>query len=133
MNGSSAMKSGRRARGQVPRANSVTIRLSDQEKAVLERAAAQAGLGLRAYIGQAAVDAAELRAVPVTVFQRQLLAELIRAAGLVRRAGVNLNQAVAKFHATGHPGPDLDPAVAYCLRVLRHVDEAALAVTRRRP
>jgi hypothetical protein len=117
----------------VPRANSVTIRLSDDEKAVLEKAAARAGLGLRAYIGQAAVDAAELRAVPVAAFQRQMLAELIHAAGLVRRAGVNLNQAVAKFNATGQPGPDLGPAVAYCLRVARHVDEAALAITRSRP
>jgi len=32
---------------------------------------------------------------------RELLGELIRASGLVRRIGVNLNQAVAKLNATG--------------------------------
>lgn len=122
---------GRRARGQVPRANCVTIRLSDDEQAILEQAAARAGLGLRAYIGQAAVDAAQLRAVPAPVVQRQLLAELIRAGGLVRRAGVNLNQAVAKLNATGQPSPDLAPAAAYCVRVVGHVDQAALLVMRR--
>ena len=63
---------GRRAWGQVPRANCVTIRLSDGEKAVLERAAARSRLDLRAYIGQASVDGAELRAVPVAAVDRQL-------------------------------------------------------------
>ena len=32
---------------------------------------------------------------------REALGELIRAAGLVRRIGVNLNQAVARLNATG--------------------------------
>ena len=62
-----------------------------------------------------------------------MLAELIRASGLVRRAGVNLNQAVARLNATGEPGPDLGPAAAYCTRVLRHVDEAAELIRRRLP
>jgi hypothetical protein len=38
---------------------------------------------------------------------RQGLTELIRAAGLVRRIGVNLNQAVAKLNATGQRSADL--------------------------
>lgn len=122
---------GRRARGQVPRAHCVTIRLSDDEQAILKEAAARAGLGLRAYVAQAAVDAAVLRAVPAPVVQRQLLAELTRASELVRRAGVNLNQAVAKLNATGQPGPDLGPAAAYCVRVIAHVDQVALVVMRR--
>lgn len=83
------------------------------------------------YTGQASVDAAELRAVRVTVFQQQMLAEPIRAAGLARRAGFNLNQAVARLNATGQAGLGLDPAVAYCVRVIRHVDKAALIVMRR--
>jgi hypothetical protein len=49
----------------------------------------------------------------------------------VGRAGVNLNQAVAKLNATGQPGPDLAPAAAYCVRVIAHVDQAALLVLRR--
>ena len=38
---------------------------------------------------------------------RELLRELVRAAGLVHRIGVNLNQAVKKLNATGQrPGTD---------------------------
>lgn len=131
MNRSPGNGAGRRARGQVPRAHCVTIRLSDDEQAILKEAAARAGLGLRAYISQAAVDTAQLRAVPAPVLQRQLVQELVRASGLVRRAGGNLNQAVAKLNATGQPGPDLGPAAAYCVRVVAHVDQAALLVMRR--
>ena len=38
---------------------------------------------------------------------REILRELIRASGLVRRIGVNLNQAVAKLNATGQRSGDL--------------------------
>jgi hypothetical protein len=107
------------------------VRLSDAELAALSAAADRAGLALSAYLGQAGMDAAEHRAVPVGEVQREALRELIRAAGLVRRAGVNLNQAVARLNATGTAGPDLEPAAAYCMRVVRQVDEAAMHVSRR--
>lgn len=44
------------------------------------------------------MGAAEHRAAPITEVQREALAELIQATGLVRRAGVNLNQAMARLH-----------------------------------
>lgn len=59
-----------------------------------------------------------------------MLAELIRVAGLVRLAGVNLNQAVARLNATGADGSDLGPSADYCLRVVRRVDQAAMTVSR---
>jgi len=120
----------RRSRGQ-DRRHRVTVRLSDGELAALSAAADRAGLALSAYLGQAGMDAAEHRAAPVGEVQREALRELIRAAGLVRRAGVNLNQAVARLNATGAAGPDLEPAAAYCMQVVRQVDEAAMHVSRR--
>jgi hypothetical protein len=36
----------------------------------------------------------------------------------VRRAGTNLNQAVAKLNATGQRGEDLLPAAQFCARVI---------------
>ena len=130
MTRSSVTGGGRRARGQVPRSHVVQVKFTEAEKAALEEAAARDGLALRAYLGRAGLDAAEHRAAPVGAVQREALAELIRVAGLVRRAGVNLNQAVARLNATGEAGPDLGPSAAYCMRVARRVDEAAALIRR---
>ena len=128
---SSGKGRGRRPREQKPREYVVKIRLSAAEKASMSTAAERAGLALAAYLAQAGPDAAEHRAVPVPVMQQEMLRELAQASGLVRRIGTNLNQAVARLNATSQPGPDLEPAVAYCMRAVRHVDEAALLVSRR--
>jgi hypothetical protein len=55
------------------------------------------------------------------------------AAGLVRRAGTNLNQAVARLNATGQRGEDLLPSAEFCARVIRRLDEAAEQVRRSIP
>ena len=47
------------------------------------------------------------------------LSELVRATGLVRRIGVNLNQAVARLNATGQRSGDLLP---YARESLRRAD-----------
>ena len=62
---------------------------------------------------------------------RQALTELTRAAGLVRRIGVNLNQAVAKLNATGQRSADLLPYAAESLRRAERLDAVAEAVRRR--
>jgi hypothetical protein len=108
----------------------VQVKFTEAEKIALQEAAARDGLALRAYLGRAGLDAAEHRAASVGAVQREALAELIRVAGLVRRAGVNLNQAVARLNATGEPGPDLEPSAAYCLRVVQRIDEVALLIRR---
>jgi hypothetical protein len=56
---------------------------------------------------------------------REVLRELMSAAGLVRRIGTNLNQAVTRLNATGQPGEDLVPSAEFCVRVIHHLDEAA--------
>lgn len=124
---------GRRGHDGQRRDLTVTVRLSAAEKETLSAAAARAGLALSAYLGQAAMDAAENRAAPVSSVHRDLLAELIRASGLVRRAGTSLNQAAARLNAERAPGPDLIPAAAFVTRAARHVDEAALKISRSLP
>jgi hypothetical protein len=121
----------RRQRCTPPRDAVVRVKFTAAEKTALADAADRTALALAAYIGRAAMDAAEHRAAPVDNIDREILLELIRARNLVGRAGGNLNQAVARLHATGQPGPDLAPAAAYLTRVTAHVDDAALAVSRK--
>lgn len=121
----------RRQRGGEPRGHKVTVRLSDGELAAITAAADRGGLSAGAYIGHAALEAAGYRGGGITEAQRAALAELIRAAGLVRRAGVNLNQAVARLHATGQLATDLEAAAAYCMRMVGRIDQAATEVSRR--
>ena len=55
----------------------------------------------------------------------EALGELVRAAGLVRRIGVNLNQAVAKLNATGQRSGDLLPYARESLRRAEMLTAAA--------
>jgi hypothetical protein len=114
----------------VSRVRSVRFGLTEEEYEEVGAAAAHAGLAKGAYAAQATLAAARGMISPADSPLRQALAELIRAAGLVRRIGVNLNQAVTRLNATGEPGPDLGPAAAYCMRVVQRVDEAALLIRR---
>ncbi len=75
--------------------------LTEEEYSEVAGAAAHAGLAKGAYAAHATLAAARGLVNPADTPSRQALAELIRAAGLVRRIGVNLNQAVAKLNATG--------------------------------
>jgi len=72
-------------------------------------------------------------AAPVGLPLRAALVELMRATGLVRRIGVNLNQAVARLNATSQRGEDLGPAAQMCGRVIRRLDEVAEQVRRSIP
>jgi hypothetical protein len=55
----------------------------------------------------------------------ELLRELMRASGLVRRIGVNLNQAVARLNATGQRSGDLVPYATESLRRAERLDAVA--------
>jgi hypothetical protein len=116
----------RRSRQLAPRGRTVRFGLSEEEFAELEVAAARAGMARGAFAAEAALAAAR---GTITIGTgdglRDVLAELIRAAGLVRRIGVNLNQAVAKLHATGRPPGDLVAYAAECIRRARHLDAVA--------
>jgi mobilization protein NikA len=126
-------RAGRRSRQPAPRSHLVKFFLTDQELAELSEAASRAGLAKGAFAAEAALAAARGLAVPVGSPFRDALVELMRAAGLVRRIGVNLNQAVARLNATGQRGEDLGPAAQMCGRVVQRLDEAAEQVQRSIP
>jgi hypothetical protein len=119
----------RRPRQPVPRTRRVEVTLTGEEYAVIEAAARRAGLARRAYIAQA-VLAAAANGVPLDDREslRRALIELMRAAGLVRRIGTNINQAVAKLNATGQPVGDLPGYATGTIRRADHIDEVADAV-----
>jgi hypothetical protein len=103
----------------------VRFGLTVTEFAELEQAAGRAGLAKGAFAAEAALAAARGTATtPGAPFQ-DALAELMRAAGLVRRIGVNLNQAVAKLNATGQQSGELVPYVQACMRRVDHLDAVA--------
>lgn len=126
-------QAGRRSRQPAPRPHLVKFSLTDEELAELTDAASHAGLAKGAFAAEAALAAARGSMVPVGSPLRDALVELMRATGLVRRIGANLNQAVARLNATGQRGEDLGPVAQICNRVNRRPDEAAEQVRRSIP
>jgi hypothetical protein len=109
----------------------VRFGLTDEEYGELDAAAAQAGMAKGAYAAMATLAAARGLMNPADSPFRQALTELIRAAGLVRRIGVNLNQAVTKLNATGQRSADLLPYAVESMRRAERLDAAAENVRRR--
>jgi hypothetical protein len=122
---SAGSRSRRRPRQEARRPHTVRFDLTEAEFAELEQAARQAGLARGAYAAEAALAAARGTATAPDTSFREALAELIRASGLVRRIGSNLNQAVAKLNATGQRSGDLLPYAQACLRRVERLDAAA--------
>ena len=92
---------------------------------MLETAAERTGRARGAYAAEAALAAARGGSTAADAPLRELLGELIRASGLVRRIGVNLNQAVARLNATGQRSGDLLPYAAESLRRAERLDAVA--------
>jgi hypothetical protein len=99
----------RRTRTQGRRSRTVRFALTDQEYAELSDAARLAGLARGAFAAEAALSAARGVVVTPDAPLRDAFYALDRAAVLVRKIGVNLNQAVAKLNATGQRSGDLLP------------------------
>ena len=123
----------RRSREAVSRPKVVQFSLTEAEFAEVSGAAARVGLARGAFAAE--VTLASARGVQDRAGSplREALRELMSAAGLVRRIGTNLNQAVARLNATGQPGDDLVPSAEFCVRVIRRLDEAAEQVRRSIP
>src|SRR5579872_2464961 len=121
---------GRRSREFAKRGRRVEFSLTNEEFDDLEAAATRAGLARGAYAAEAALSVARgVTSLADSPF-REALGEFIRAAGLVRRIGVNLNQAVAKLNATGQRSGDLLPYAAACLRRAERLDAVAEEIRR---
>ena len=123
----------RRSRQAVSRPRVVQFSLTEEEFDQVSRAAERSGLARGAFAAETVLASARRTEARVWSPLREALAELITAAGLVRRAGTNLNQAVAKLNATGQRGEDLLPATQFCVRVIRRLDEAAEQLRRSVP
>jgi hypothetical protein len=123
----------RRSRQAMPRPRLVKFFLAEAELAELDDAARRAGLARGAFAAEAALAAARGRPLRAGSPVREALVELMTAAGLVRRVGANLNQAVARLNATGQGGEDLLPAARFCVRVIRRLDETAEQLRRSVP
>jgi hypothetical protein len=123
----------RRLRQPVPRARVVQFSLTEAEFAEVSAAAARRGLARGAFAAEATLASA--REVPAAVWSPlgEALAEVAAAAGLVRRIGTNLNQAVARLNATGQRGGDLVPVAQFCARVVARLDETAEQLRRSIP
>ena len=119
-------RQGRRARQLVPRTRRVEITLSGEEYAIITDAARQAGLARGAFAASAVMAAAANgSAISDQEPLEQVLTELMRAAGLVRRISTNIGQAAAKLNATGQPAGDLPRYAAGSLRRADHIDAVA--------
>ena len=115
----------------VKRSRTIRFDLSEREFGEIQAAAEQAGLAKGAFVAQAALAVARSGGLPPDCPHRQALSEFIRAAGLVRRIGVNLNQAVAKLNATGQRSVDLLPYAAESVRRIQLLDQAAEELRKR--
>ena len=82
-----------RPRQEAARVRTAKFRLTEEEFAELEEAAGRAGLAMGAYAAEAALSVARGTAAEPDTVLREALGEVMRAAGLVRRIGVLLNQA----------------------------------------
>jgi hypothetical protein len=122
---------GRRSRQVGKRLRRVEFTLTDEEFGELNAAAARAGLARGAYAAEATLSVARGLTSSADSAFREALGEFVRAAGLVRRIGVNLNQAVAKLNATGQRSGDLLPYAAECVRRAERLDAAAEEIRKR--
>jgi hypothetical protein len=123
----------RRSRQAVSRPKVVQFSLTEEEFEEVSASAAQSGMARGAFAAEATLAAARGVSAGAWSPLRESLVELMSAAGLVRRVGTNLNQAVARLNATGRRGDDLLPAAQFCVRVIRRLDEAAEQLRRSVP
>jgi len=123
----------RRSRQGESRPKVVQFSLTEEEFDEVSSAAARCGLARGAFAAEVTLAAVRGTEAKVGSPLREALAELMSAAGLVRRVGTNLNQAVARLNATGQRGDDLLPAAQFCVRVIRRLDEAAEQLRRSIP
>jgi hypothetical protein len=114
----------RRTRNQGRRGRTVRFALTDQEYAEVSAAARQAGLARGAFAAEATLAVARGVATTPDAPLADALHALDRAALLVRRIGVNLNQAVAKLNATGQWSGDLLPYVEESIRRTARLEAA---------
>jgi len=114
----------RRTRQEGRRGRTVRFALTEEEYAEVSAAARQAGLARGAYAAEATLAVARGAVATPDAPLRDAFYALDRAALLVRRIGVNLNQAVAKLNATGQRSGDLVPYAEESVRRAARLEAA---------
>jgi hypothetical protein len=109
----------------------MTIKYSPDEHGEVQAAAKRAGMATSAWVGMTSTGAARHELITLTQYQSELVRELIRVGWLLGKAGVNLNQSVAKLNATGQASPKLAAEAEYLVRLAERV-EVAIAHIRSR-
>ncbi|SCF29610.1 hypothetical protein GA0074696_4179 [Micromonospora purpureochromogenes] len=122
-----------RAHHRPARPHAVLLRLSDEEKAAIEAAAAAAQLTPTGYAAKAAVAAAFAGHAPsgVNGDLRELQHELFAARRAVAMFGNNVNQAAAAFNATGQLPDWAADAVRLCATAVARLDEVISRIDRK--
>ena len=128
---SAGSRSRRRPREDAARSRAVLVRLTEEEFGELTEAAGRARMARAAYAAEAALSAARGTAAVPDAELREALGEMMRAAGLVRRIGVLLNQAVAKLNATGQRPGELVPVALACRSRVENLNDVAEHLRRR--
>lgn len=108
--------------------------MSEEEKRVVDLAAAQAGLTSAGYAAKAAVAAASGDAGPAGAVAgglRELQRELFAARRAVVMFGSNVNQAAVAFNATGELPAWVGEAVRLCAGAVGRLDEVTVRIHRR--
>ncbi|MFP8906180.1 plasmid mobilization protein [Streptomyces atacamensis] len=119
----------RERRSDNPRRHRVNLAYNDTELAIIQTAAAVAGLKPAAYAARAALAVAKEEVSPAPVDFKDRLRALADARVAVNRIGNNLNQIAAVLNAEGEETPERLAAVLERVEVaVQRLDAATLAV-----
>ncbi|MDX2845746.1 plasmid mobilization relaxosome protein MobC [Streptomyces ipomoeae] len=119
----------RERRSDNPRSYRVNLAYNDAELAVIQTAAALAGLKPAAYAARAALAVAKDEVSPAPVDEKERLRMLADARVAVNRIGNNLNQIAHVLNSEGEETPERLAAVLDRVeRAIRTLDDATIAV-----
>ncbi|WP_189135173.1 plasmid mobilization relaxosome protein MobC [Wenjunlia tyrosinilytica] len=115
------------------RVNRFLVSYNDTELSIVREAAARDSQALAAWVGNAALDVAKERVVPVSADARDVVAEFIKARNHVSRVGNNVNQIAKALNADGTvTAAQLAAALDAVHRAIQRMDEATRQVMRER-
>ncbi|QHC33893.1 plasmid mobilization relaxosome protein MobC [Streptomyces sp. HF10] len=115
------------------RTNRFLVSYNDTELAIVNEAANRDNQALAAWVGDAALNVAKEKVVPVSVDARDVIAELIQSRNQASRIGNNVNQIAKALNADSTvTGAQLAAALDAIVKVVQRMDEATLQVMRER-
>lgn len=115
------------------RSNRFLVSYNDAELTIVREAAERDNQALASWVGNAALDVATEKVVPVSADTKDVLQELIQSRGQLRRIGNNLNQVAHILNAEGDvTDAQIKAVLEYVQTAVRRVDEATLQLMRER-